>query len=364
MKSSLVVLHVGYVTGDVASGVSSVVPQYLMHQSVSDEITCALLNICTAEPFDRREETFPMFCGNRLDELPQPFSNPDIVIFHEVYRFQYYPISKQVERKGIPYIVLPHGSLTEEAQHIKGFAKKALNALFFDRFVRRASCVHFLSEREASSSRGRYDKCFVLGNGVEEAREIECEKKNQILFLGRLDVWVKGLDVLIDAVKEAERELRSRGYRVVVAGPSENGSLDDLKKRASSYGIDDIVSFPGLVCGEEKRLLLSESKVYIQLSRTEALPTSDLEAMMYGLPVIVTEGTSMKDVVEKHHLGYGVESNSENVAKIISNVISNGERAAAMGLRARAYVQEKYSWPSVVDEQIACYRSIISGIGS
>lgn len=42
---SLIVLHVAYITSDFASGVSTVVPQYLNEQSEIKEMNIALLNL-------------------------------------------------------------------------------------------------------------------------------------------------------------------------------------------------------------------------------------------------------------------------------------------------------------------------------
>lgn len=359
-SKSLVVLHIGSISNNAASGVSAVVPQYLLHQSALPSVRCALLNICEKDSLQFDDDDILVFKNDSLKCLPEPFDAPDIVVFHEIYRLKYCLLVKQIRSKGIPYIVLPHGSLTKEAQSEKGVIKRVLNAFFFNSFVCHAACIHYLSKREASSSVIGNNDYFVLGNGVDRFDIPSCEKKNQILFLGRLDIRVKGLDLLLDAVKEAQQELRLLSYQVVVAGPDEKGSLERLKAKARNDGVADLICFPGAVYGEEKKRLLSESRIYVQLSRTEALPTSVLEAMMYALPVVVTEGTSMLDIVSQHGLGYGVESDPVCIAEAIVKMISNSWLTAEAGKRSREFVEKNYSWNSITQEQVAHYHDVVS----
>ncbi len=359
MVGAPVVLHIAHVTKNAASGVSAVVPCYLAHQAASGVYHCALLNLCTRNPFDTTDGGFPVFIGSRLDDLPHPFSAPNLVVFHEIYRLQFIGLSKQLEKQGIPYIIVPHGSLTKEAQCERKMAKSILNAVYFNVFVRHAACLHYLSEGELIRTTVQNQQHFILGNGVDDACPVACEKKKQFLFLGRLDIRVKGLDLLLRGVAAAAAILRASGCNVMVAGPSEGGSLEKLRRTARSLKVDDLISFPGMVRGEEKNRLYSESLAYLQLSRTEALPTSVLEAMSYGLPVIVTQGTSMKDVVEQNDLGYGVESTSESVADALRSVASHPERAKEQGSRAREFVRANYTWDRVAQQQIQHYLSVL-----
>lgn len=356
----LVVLHVGSVTRNVASGVSVVIPQYLKYQNASDELQCALLNVSKRSDCAFEEE-YLFRDVKHLDGLPHPFSIPDLIVFHEVYRPAFCKLSREARMRGIPYVVVPHGSLTATAQREKRVAKIILNRLFFNQYIEGASLIQFLSEREADQSDSLGVNSAVLGNGVDSADRIDCKKQNMILFLGRLDIQVKGLDLLLDAICEVSELLRARRYTVVVAGPGQRGSLEELVRMASAKGIGDIVSFPGLVHGEEKRVLFSQAKLYIQLSRTEALPTSILEAMAYGLPVIVTEGTSMKKNVERFGLGYGVNFDKRSVACAISNALGDEETLCITGDRARDYVRDAFSWSHVVARQIELYRSVACG---
>ncbi len=100
-----------------------------------------------------------------------------------------------------------------------------------------------------------------------------------ILFLGRIDVWYKGLDVLFPAYKRSGVNLP-----LVIAGkgtPAEEGRLAALVKAAG-----DSVRWVGHVTGEAKRDLLSRCAFLVMPSRSEAFGLAALEAMAYGKPVV------------------------------------------------------------------------------
>ena len=54
-----------------------------------------------------------------ISELPEPFNNPDLVVFEEVYKLEYIKLYNECLRKKIPYVVIPHGCLVEIEQRNK-----------------------------------------------------------------------------------------------------------------------------------------------------------------------------------------------------------------------------------------------------
>src|SRR5690625_3229752 len=84
--------------------------------------------------------------------LPKPFNEPDLVVFQGVYHFEFYGISKELKKRNIPYVIVPRSSLTKGGQSFKPFKKKIGNSLIFNRFVKRASAIHYLSNQEKIDS--------------------------------------------------------------------------------------------------------------------------------------------------------------------------------------------------------------------
>lgn len=127
----------------------------------------------------------------------------------------------------------------------------------------------------ASSPRARVT---VIPNGMELPPAGEDVADGPVLFLGRIDVRQKGLDLLLEAVR-ADPDLR-----LDVAGsgtPAEQARLRELVA-----GLGDRVRLLGRVEGEAKEALLRGCALMVVPSRYETFCLTALEAMAHGRPVV------------------------------------------------------------------------------
>lgn len=110
-------LHVCSITNNKTSGISNVVPEHFINQSKFVKV--ALLN-CNNTQIERLKSEKNVFYYNEInkniDNLPKPFNCPDLVVFHGIYISQYISIYNKILKKDIPYIIIPHGSLTKDAK--------------------------------------------------------------------------------------------------------------------------------------------------------------------------------------------------------------------------------------------------------
>jgi hypothetical protein len=79
-----------------------------------------------------------------ISSLPAPFNEPDLVILHSTYIPRHLPIVIKAVRRGIPYLILPHGGMTPTAQSVKRTKKLVGNLLFFDHIGRNDLNATFL----------------------------------------------------------------------------------------------------------------------------------------------------------------------------------------------------------------------------
>lgn len=128
----------------------------------------------------------------------------------------------------------------------------------------------------AASPRARVT---VIPNGIDLPGEVsEAAADGPVLFLGRIDVRQKGLDLLVAAVRDDPT------IRLDVAGsgtPAEQARL-----RALTAGLGDRVRLLGRVDGEAKDGLLRGCSMMVVPSRYETFCLTALEAMAHGRPVI------------------------------------------------------------------------------
>lgn len=347
MSTGKRVIHIAQVTDDFTSGVSNVVPNYIKYEK----------QIINGVEFINLNSIKLIDAINRL--LYSARQNNSVVVFHEIYRLPLFLLSSVCRYSNIDYYVVPHGSLTRQAQTQKAVVKKCINFLFVNKYIRGAKGVHFLSAREREeSARFKTKNEFIIPNGVEVPK---CNgmKHNEgikrIVFIGRLDIFVKGLDLLIESAAIAQNQIRTNRALIEVYGPSFNGSAKTLASDIQNKGIADIVQLKGLLSPDNKNQVLSNAYCYIQLSRTEGFPTSVIEAMSFGLPVIVTEGTTWKDEVNAKKLGFGVDGEPTKIAEAINALLTNSELHEIMARNARSLAEANYSWPAIAKTQLMHY---------
>jgi glycosyltransferase involved in cell wall biosynthesis len=128
-------------------------------------------------------------------------------------------------------------------------------------------------------------KIIVIPNGIsEELIEQKVVKEDRhILFLGRIDVEQKGLDLLLNAYKEIEPAIQ---FPLIVAGSGVAKDEEFVTRRITELGLENRVLVIGRVAGREKKEALRQAAFFVMPSRFEAFPLAALEAFCYRLPVI------------------------------------------------------------------------------
>ncbi|WP_328946225.1 glycosyltransferase [Streptomyces sp. NBC_00250] len=125
----------------------------------------------------------------------------------------------------------------------------------------------------------------VIANGVEQRLldETGLGAGQFILFLGRIDTWVKGLDLLLDAYERAAPPLQ-----LLLAGsgtPAEERRLAALVA-AHTHGPEPRIHWVGYAEEERKCQLLRDCAFLVMPSRHETFGLVALEGMSYGKPVL------------------------------------------------------------------------------
>lgn len=204
-------LHVCSITNNKTSGISNVVPEHFINQSKFAKV--ALLN-CNNTQIERLKSEKNVFYYNEInkniDNLPKPFNCPDLVVFHGIYISQYISIYNKILKKDIPYIIIPHGSLTKDAQKIKKIKKVFGNLVLFNRFIKKAKAIQYLSEIEQKMSSDFKNDSFIMGNGIYTPslkKEKFSENCIKLVYVGRYAVYHKGLDILLDGCKKAYKNM-------------------------------------------------------------------------------------------------------------------------------------------------------------
>ena len=355
----MVILHYAGITNNKASGVSVVVPQIVNYQSISEDV--ALYNygdehIILAES--------AVFINNIMDDyhgFPEPFCNPDLVIFHSPFGIpNMVRITRKLVRDKIPYIIVPHGCFSSASMNKKRF-KKALAVATVWRFsLRNASAIQYLSQNEFESSivKGRG---IIVPNGIEipDYTKPNTPDLQNIVYVGRKDIYQKGLDEFIKACGIIRQELEDRHIRISIYGPGSEDQEKQIKTLIEQNGLNNTVFSLPAVYGNEKISILQKADAFFLTSKSEGQPVAVLEAMTFSLPVLVTPGTGFYEDVKKYNCGVAVNLSISSISEGLLYMIENTEEMKKAGKNALEYVKNTYAWEMVTNKALTTYQGII-----
>lgn len=353
------ILHVAKLSNNPFSGVCVVVPEHIRRQSEFADVALLNINECSVNGFD---EQFVYHGANWKDDVSSKYRKPDIVVFHEVYHIEYTKIARSLSRDGIPYIIIPHGCLVGAAQRKKPLKKLLANTFIFHGFIYHAAALQCLSHNELINTSFTIPK-FIGTNGVSlpSVKKISFNKEViKFIYIGRLEILPKGLDLLLQAVRRVDEIVLYKDlFTINIFGPDFKGRYEEVEKLIKQYNIGKIVKLNHELTGINKIKHLLDSDVFLQTSRHEGMPMGILEAMSYGIPCLITKGTSLGDITSKYDAGWVSETTVESIANMIVKAIQERNLLPEKSSNARKLILENFAWSHIVKSTIDSYKKYI-----
>ena len=207
-----------------------------------------------------------------------------------------------------------------------------------------------------SRIKGEVSFCQVIPNGMDdELLDVVSEEENYILFLSRIDVYTKGLDLLVRAFEKISET--SADVALVLAG-YEFDPFDALVSKVSP-GVKKRIRYAGFVSGQEKVRLLSRAKFFVLPSRHESFPISILEAAACGRPVLVSDIPELQ-FVEKNGFGLSFQSGSvDGLAERMRLLMNDPSQRQRMGREGKNFAKH-FSWDAIALQFEDALQSIVA----
>lgn len=163
------------------------------------------------------------------------------------------------------------------------------------------------------------------------------EKPLTILYLGRIEK-TKGVYELMDSFYILKKKYPNLQLRVAGDGREDN----IIKEYAKHLRLKDVI-FTGYVDGDEKRNCFDKAHLFFFPSHFEGMPTSVLEAMAMGLPVVTRSVGGLVDFFRNGEHGYITDSKKPEVfADLISSILDNSSKMQSMALKNYKLAHERF----------------------
>lgn len=193
----------------------------------------------------------------------------------------------------------------------------------------------------------------IVPEGVgDEFFKIKKQKPEFILFLGRLDMGQKGIDLLLNAYKKIEQKI---SYPLVIVG---NGP--DEKKIQQLIGdlkLAKKVTMVGPAYGKEKAEYLKKALFVAFSSRHEGFSLFSLEAIASQNMMVGFDIPGLSYAPESIVMKAKPFSVDDYAAKLL--LAANPKTAASMGKAAREYARQ-YTWDNVANSFLSFFYEILA----
>jgi len=169
---------------------------------------------------------------------------------------------------------------------------------------------------------------------------------------GRL-TWEKGYDLLVKAFQMI-LQCVPECYLLIVGDGPERSKLEEL---AGALGVADRVIFAGYRA--DVSAVMSTFDVFVISSYTESFGLVALEAMWAGLPVVMTNRVSSKDVLSSASLI--VSPSAPSLAEGIMYLLANPEARKKLAAKGKALVETQFTMRTYVEKLEAIYDMVLEG---
>lgn len=291
-------------------------------------------------------------------------SNPDILHLHGLWM---YPsvAAHRWSQPAKPYLVSPHGMLDSWALSNSQIKKRISAALYENRNLCGAACLHALNRAEARAIRayGLKNPICVIPNGVELTTESEAKPMREgrtLLYLGRLHPK-KGLPKLIEAWSRAKKEAEDGGWRLVIVGWDQNGHRRELEMLTAKLHANSSISFAGSRFGADKAACYREASAFILPSLSEGLPMTVLEAWSWRLPVLMTPQCNLPESVSAG-AALMMEPDVDSISEALRQLFSmNDVEREELGSNGHLLVEQHFQWSRIGRQMSDVYDWVLGG---
>jgi glycosyltransferase involved in cell wall biosynthesis len=217
----------------------------------------------------------------------------------------------------------------------------------------------------AIARRFNHERMAVVNNypRIEEFGDLHGppfeQRPRRALYVGSI-TRIRCIDRIVESFSSSAM---GEGIRLALAGRFENEALEAQTRCMPGW---DRVDYLGFQHRGGVRTLLEESRVGLLLFRPgtnidEALPTKLFEYLAAGLPVIVSTSLQCSRLVTDADCGIAVDSaDVDAIARAMTELIDDPQRAQAMGERGRRLVLDGYVWESEAAKLTRLYADIVT----
>ena len=253
---------------------------------------------------------------------------------------------------GCPSVTILHGRHGLDALRFRGIY--GFVSLISEYLILPTKKEVIIVSEHLRSAVHRNARIAVIGVGTNIPDTLPPPTEEHVLFLGRLDIWHKGLDTLIRAWARLPPDMRNVPLHIV--GGGDVNKVQDLIKSTGARKVHIV----GRVDHNQALAAINRAAFLCMPSRMEGFGMVAAEAVALGKPVIVSSIPSLKRIVPHGVSGLHVPvDDSEALLRAIHKLLSDLKLRKHLAEGAKKHGGE-FSWEQIAKEQEQFYWETIN----
>ena len=261
----------------------------------------------------------------------------------------------RMKKYGVRVVFYLHNTFVWFTEYHKRFVQ------YLDPYIDAYIAVSTTVKEYVSSNIGvNPEKICVIENGIDRTimkrenisigvtRETLGLEKDDYVFLNVASYTImKGQNALISATKELKETFPN--FKVLCFGYNTDPAyLELFKKRVRKYRLEDTILFLGYK--DDIRKYYETADAFVLPSYFEGWSIAVLEALSFGLPLILTDSGGAREVIQNQDVGIMIPNIRANVADIcLENILYDSVQSTPLLTQdlyraMRTFIEEKAVW--------------------
>lgn len=244
--------------------------------------------------------------------------------------------------------------------------------------------ISYIKKRMIISSIKNSKKIIAVSNSTQRDIENSFRKESNLIYNGidknefinpcfietlvKYDVQEKGYFIFVGTIQKHKNLLNLleafailpptfESYKLVLVGKPDNAQKE-LKKLIDKLSLEKKIIFTTHVSEAEKITLIKKSKALLLVSNYEGFGFPILEAQSLGVPVIVSNNSSLPEIAGEAAL-FVNQNDSKDIAKKMEQLLNNIALCDTLIIKGLKNI-ERFSWEDCARKTLSLYSSTMN----
>lgn len=204
---------------------------------------------------------------------------------------------------------------------------------------------------------------LIKGSGIDTFLWKPIKKENRdvirIITIGRL-LKHKGIEEFIKIARILKKEYKDK-LEFTIVGDFYDGNPYSIDKDILEKAVKNkVILYYNWLPIEKVKEILAISDIFVLLSYREGLPRTGIEALALGLPIIISNVTGCKEIVEDGKNGFLVDYlNINDIVTKLKLLIDNPVLREKMGLESRKKAEKEFDTKVIINKYLSLYNKLL-----